>query len=356
MASLETILKFAVPAAATICLIFQAFQHFRKKKKTSEQKNADKNSNDFDADSSISDVANKSDVEEEEEAGAVAKEDGENVFKTETTDRVDTHTAKLDGENVVKTETTDRVDTHTAKLDGENVVKTETTDRVDTHTAKLDGENVVKTETTDRVDTHTAKLDGENVVKTETEVRVDTHNAKLDCENVVKTEMEDGVNTNDANNSEMVQNTPGDKHRTNTSSGDGGSLLCSGDESKTGTDYAKQNEMVQKSADGKHRAKPDNFSMGDLHSDKNEVPIKPGESSDDSQLVKSTCTSLSDSLYPATDLDLESVQQDDIEKENESTNNSATVSPTQPDSDSGCASMESVPHVTMVPTGNGAVS
>ena len=275
MASLETVLKFAVPTAAavTICLIIQAF---RKKKKTAEQKNADKNSKDLNSDSSISDVANKSDMEvEEEEAGAVAKEDGENVVKTETEDGVI------------------------------------------------------------------------------------THNAKLDCENVVKTEMEDGVNTHDAIHSEMVQNTPGDKHRTNTSSGDGGTRLGHEDVSKTGTDHAKQNEMAQKSADGKHRANLDNFSMGDLHSDKTEVLIKPGESSGESQLVKSTCTSLSDmsdtqSLYQTAELDLESVRQDDIENGNKS-NHSATVGIAQLDRDSALVSMESnVPHVTMVP--NRAVS
>ena len=277
MASLETVLKFAVPAVATICLIFQAFQHFRKKKKTSEQKNADKNSNDLNADSSISDVANKSDVEveEEEEAGAVAKEDGENVVKTETEDGVN------------------------------------------------------------------------------------THDAKFDCENVVKTEMEDGVNTNDANRNEMVQNT-GDKHRTIKSSGDGGSMLGCGDVhvSKTGTDHAKQAEMVQKSADGKNRANLDNFSMGDLHSDNTEVPIKPGESSDGIQSVKSTCTSLSDksdtqSLYEIAELDLESVRRDDIENGNKS-NNSATVNLAQLDSDSGCVSMESNVSHTVMP--NRAVS
>ena len=253
MASLETVLKLAVPTAAAVCLIIQAFQHFRKKWKSSEQTDADKNSKDRNSDSSISDVANKSDVEvEEEEASAVSKGDGENVVKTETEDRVDTKVA---------------------------------------------------------------------------------------------------------NRNEMVQNT-GDKHQTNTSSGDGGSMLGCGDVhiSKTGTDHAKQAEMVQKSADGKHRANPDNSSMGYLHSDKIEVPINSGECSDDSQLVKSTCTSLSDSLYLATELDLESVGQDDIEKDNESTNNSATASRAQLDSDSGCVSMESVPCVTMVPTGNGAVS
>ena len=378
MASLETILKFAVPAAATICLIFQAFQHFRKKKKTSEQTIADKN-------------ANKSDVEVEEEASSVSKGDGENVVKTETEDGVNTYNAKVDGENVAKTEegvnthnakidgenvvkTEDGVNTHNAKIDGENVVKTE--DGVNTHNAKLDGENVVKTETEDGVNTHNAKIDGENVVKTEdgvnthnakidgenvvkTEDGVNTHNAKIDGENVAKTEMEDGVNINDAIHCEMVQNRPGDKHRTNTSSGDGGSMLGSGDVSKTGTDHAKQVEMVQKSTDGKHRANPDNFSMGDLHSDNTEVLIKPGECSGDSQLVKSMCTSLSDksdtqSLYETAELDLESVRQDDIENGNKS-NNSATDGIAQLDSDSAFVSMESnVPHVTMVP--NRAVS
>ena len=256
MASLETVLKFAVPAAATICLIIQAFQHFRKKKKTSEQTDADKNSKDRNSGSSISDVANKSVVEvEEEEARAGSKGDGEQE---------------------------------------------------------------------------------------------------------VKTEIEDVVNTNDANDSEMVQNTPDDKHQTNTSSGDGGSMLGCGDVhvSKTGMDHAKQADMVQKSADGKNRANLDNFSMGDLHSDNTEVPIKPGESSDGSQSVKSTCTSFSDksdtqSLYEIAELDLESVRRDDIEISNKS-NNSATVNPAQLDSDSGCVSMESNVSHTVMP--NRAVS